>query len=132
MADVQYPPQRDPRFSLPLDTDTWDPDHSSEISQENRRILTDRASVIRSDIISLSKDTRFNSFGLIVPTAYSAEKLANWMSSPGSPVYYLDAAAGYIQAAVDGNVCYSDVPKSIYRQCPPNSWCCDHNPRHCR
>lgn len=88
------------------------------LGQLNERILETRR--------TMSRD------GEVVNREHSEIMPEGWAESPGSPLYYMEAAAGYLKTAAEGNVCWNGFPKSEYRQMPGNQWCCDHNPRHCR
>lgn len=58
----------------------------------------------------------------------------DWPGTPGSPVYYLMVAEGFLRAAAAGTICRDDFPESPFSNDPPppDRWTCAHEPPHQR
>jgi len=59
---------------------------------------------------------------------------ADWSNTPGSPVYYLRMAEGFLRAAASGTICRDEFPESSFTNVPPppDNWICAHRPPHPR
>ncbi|MDS0139646.1 MULTISPECIES: hypothetical protein [unclassified Amycolatopsis] len=112
----------------------WDPS-SSAFSAPAVAAVRIRAEATLEDLVDQRQELEAagTDLGLTSKEA-GVEVPADWPTTPGSPVYYMRMAEGFLRAAAAGTICRDEFPESTFTNVPPppDNWICAHRPPHPR